>query len=740
VLEAFRTHSDPILYPDVDWLEYVLKDRAVQSQHNINISGGTEGLRYFISLGVFTQEGLFKTFDSGYNFNFDFKRYNYRANLDYDVSKSTLLQLSMGGRLEDKNSPIESEDMNQLFRHLYWSTPFSGPGIVDGKWIKTNSDYINGPGADGLQYYYGRGFTSRSTNVLSVDVALEQKLDVITQGLSAKIKGAYNTDYWHQKQRSSSIPYYTPVKMADGSIEYMKSGDDTQLGYSESSGRNRNWYAEANLFYQRKFDNHNVSALALYNQSKTYYPNYPNAYSDIPTGYVGLVGRVTYDFNSRYLAEFNVGYNGSENFAPGRRYGFFPAGSVGWVVSEEKFMGGIKNIVNYFKLRASYGIVGNDKQGSRRFLYIPSSYIIGGDSYNFGTNTSTDQPGAYEGAKTNPLVTWEKAYKQNYGVDLGFLKDRLLIYLDVFREHREDILITNNTSPGFLGMTLPVVNMGVVDSHGYEVALKWNDKIRNDFRYWINFNLSNARNKIIEMAEVTPNEEYMRRTGHPVDTRFIRKFWGFYDETANERYKAQYGHDIAEHAGGLLPGDVVYVDLNNDGVINADDVCAQGYTNNPEYVSGLTLGFSWKNFDFSMQWLGAWNVSRLLDEGFKDPMGDTQLKGLLLQLYEERWTPETASTATRPRASISHKTNNLAASDLYLVDASYLRLKNLEIAYTLRHEFLKRANIANCRVFANGYNLLTFSDFVLGDPESRTTDRPAYPLTKVFNIGLKFEF
>lgn len=741
VLEAFRTHSNPILYPDTDWLDILLKSGAIQSQHNMNISGGVNRLRYFVSLGAFTQEGLFKTFDSGYNFNFDYKRYNYRANLDFDVTKTTLLQVNLGGRVENKNTPISAEDQNQLFRHLYWATPFSGAGIVDGKWIKTNSDYISDPGTDGLNPYYGKGYNAKTTNVLNLDLALEQKLDFITSGLRFKAKGAYNSSYSHTKTRSSSTPYYTPVKTADGTIEYMKSGDDGQLGYSESFDKGRNWYAEASLSYNRKFGLHNVGALALYNQSKTYYPK---QYTDIPSGYVGMVGRVTYDFKTRYMAEFNVGYNGSENFAPGKRYGFFPAGSLGWVVSEEKFMQNATHIINYLKLRGSYGVVGNDKyyvnDVQQRFMYIPDSYVLGGNGYNFGTNVSSSQPGAYEGALKNRDVTWEKAYKQNYGIDMAFLKERLMFSADVFKEHREDILVQPETAPGFLGVTLPVVNLGVVDSHGYEFSLKWNDKIGNNFRYWINANLSYATNKIKEMAEVTPNEDYLWYTGKPVGTTMVRKFWGFYDETANERYKAQYGQDIATHAGGLKPGDCVYVDLNGDGIIDSDDRCALGYTNNPEYVGGLNLGFSWKGFDFSMQWTGAWNTTRLLQETFREPMGDTNAKGLLLYQYEQRWTPETAASAKLPRATIAHKTNNYADSDLFLVDASYVRLKNIEVGYNFKFPLLTRAGITNCRLYVNGYNLLTFSDFELGDPESRTSSRPAYPLNRVFNIGLKLGF
>ena len=737
MLNAFKNHTNPTLYPDMDWLDYLLKNQAFQSQHNVNISGGVNSLRYFISVGAYTQGGLFKTMDAGYDFNFDYKRYNYRANIDFDITKTTLLSMNIGGRVEDKNTPISSEDQNQLFRHLYWATPFAGAGIVNGMWIKTNPDIISSPGADGLNPYYGKGYNNRVANNLNVDLQLQQNLDVVTKGLLFKIKGSYNSEYSQTKNRSSSKAYYYPVKNADGTIGYMKNGEDGELGYSESFGKGRNWYFETSLNYNRKFGVHNIGGLVLYNQSKTYYPA---EYTDIPTGYVGLVGRMTYDFKSKYMAEFNIGYNGSENFAPGKRYGVFPAGSIGWVVTEEPFAESFKEYVSYFKLRASYGKVGNDRYGNRRFMYIPESYVLGGNGYNFGTNASGNQPGAYEGAKTNSDVTWEKAYKQNYGVDLYTLNDRLKLTLDIFKERREDILVVPSVLPNFIGMTLPVLNSGIVENKGYELTVTWDDKIGEDIRYWVNPNISFAKNKIIEQLEVRPNEDYLWRTGQAIGQPFVRKFWGFYDETANERYKAEFGTDIADHSRTLINGDAVYVDLNSDGVIDSDDVTAIGYSNVPQYVAGLNTGFSWKGFDVTLQFTGAWNTSRLLQETLREPMGDTNNKGLLLYQFENRWTPETASTATLPRASITGKTNNYADSDLYLKNAKYLRLKSLELGYNFDLPIMKKAKITTLRIYANGYNLLTFDDLKITDPESRTSDRPNYPLTKVYNIGLKIGF
>lgn len=338
-LIKFRDHTDPILYPDINWIDYCMNKAAFQSQHNVNISGGTDRMRYFVSAGMFTQDGMFKQLAASDNFNFNYKRYNYRANLDFDATKTTLISVNIGGRIETKRTPESGEDQNQLFRKLYWAVPFAGAGIVDGKRVVSNADYLPFTGSDGLNSYYGKGFRSTTTNVLNVDLVLDQKLDFITKGLSFKLKGSYNTSYWTQKIASSSMAVYTPVLHDDGSIGYRKSGSDSQLSYSRNSngeGKSRDWYMEAALNYSRKFGDHNVTGLVLYNQSKRYYPG--GTYDDIPSAYVGFVGRATYDYKTRYMAEFNVGYNGSENFAPGKRYGLFPAGSIGWIVSEESFL------------------------------------------------------------------------------------------------------------------------------------------------------------------------------------------------------------------------------------------------------------------------------------------------------------------------------------------------------------------------------------------------------------------
>ncbi|MBB4046395.1 TonB-linked SusC/RagA family outer membrane protein [Bacteroides reticulotermitis] len=740
-LIAFRDHTNPILYPDINWIDYCMNKAAFQSQHNMNISGGTDNMRYFVSAGMFTQNGMFKQFNAQDDFNFDYKRYNYRANLDFDITKTTMLSVNIGGRIETKRTPESEEDQNQLFRKLYWAVPFAGAGIVNGQRVVSNNEYLPFTGTDGLASYYGRGFRNKTTNVLNVDLALDQKLDMLTKGLSIKLKGAYNSIYSNVKRASGSMASYTPIIDSKGAVTFRKEGSDAQLNYSDGDfGKARDWYMELALNYARKFGDHNVTGLALYNQSKKYYPG--GTYTYIPSGYVGFVGRVTYDWRTRYMAEFNVGYNGSENFNPENRYGFFPAGSIGWVLSEESFFTPLKKAVNYLKLRASVGLVGNDKSSNERFLYIPDAYEYKGDGgYFFGQNVNNKRPGAYEATKSNPYAKWETAVKQNYGLDASFLNERLSLSVDYFMEKRKDILTKPDYLPGILGMTLPVVNVGKTENKGFEVQLKWNETLENDFRYWANFNLSFARNKITFKNEVEQNEAWMYETGRRIGARSMYHFWGFYDETADQRYLEQYGMSIADHGITLSPGDCVYVDLNRDGKLDGNDATRNiGYTDVPEYTAGLNAGFSWKNFDFSMQWTGAWNVDRMLSE-FRRPLGDTNEKGLLLYQYENTWRSSADTYSAKfPRASSLHASNNYAGSDLYLVNASYLRLKNIEIGYNMNFPFMKRLKLNDCRIYMNGYNLLTLTAFRWGDPESRQSDRPNYPLTRVFNIGLKLGF
>ena len=742
-VEAFRTHSNPIIYPDTDWMELLFKSSAPQTQGNVNISGGTERVRYFISMGMLDQKGFFKNHDTRYDANFNFNRYNYRANLDIDFTKTTLVAINMGGRVEKRNFPRSGDDINQLFRRIYWATPFSGPGIVDGKWIKGNSQYLPVGLSDGLGNIYGRGYGSKTTNVVNLDLALTQKLDFVTKGLQFKIKVAYNSGYDHTKERATSIESYQPWYRKDvtwmehpagsdpNEVVYIQDGEAGLISYAESFGKSRDWYAEASFDWKRDFGLHHLSALALYNQSKTYYPD--SDYPGIPRGYVGLVGRVTYDYDNKYLIEGNVGYNGSENFAPGNRYGFFPAVSGGWVLTQEEFLKD-NPVVNFLKIRASYGIVGNDRYHPYgtgfmdRFLYLPNSYFIG-SGYQFGTGTSWS-PGAYEKSFGNSGLSWEKSAKQNYGIDFSLFNQKLSGSIDYFYEKRTDILAKASTDPIIHAMSLPVLNLGIVSNKGVELNLSWNHKV-NSFRYWTNLNVSYAKNKIVYQDEVPSEYTYTLKTGHPVGQPFGLKVRGFYYEGME---------DVADHSYVLKEGDVVYEDLNHDGKIDDNDKTAIGYPSYPLLNAGLTLGFEYKGFDFSMLWVGATKTSRVLEETFRKPLGETYDRSLMSHQFTDRWTPETAATAKLPRATIDGVKNNYRDSELWVKDASYLRLKNIEIGYNFRLPFMPKIGMEKMRVFMTGYNLLTFDKLKISDPESMSSGVPQYPVMRVINFGLNVSF
>ena len=777
VMDMFRTNEDPIMFPNVDWNDYLFKNLAWQTQHNLTLSGGGERFRYFVSLGYLLQDGMLKQLGESYDPNYQYKRFNYRSNVDIDITKSTLLKVNIGGHVGAKREPRTDE----LWRKVLWSTPFSSPGIVDGKLISNiySNRYISiGERSCPLDYYYNYGYNVDTDNVLNLDLALEQKLDFITPGLSMNIKGAYNTNYNVKASRtpSGADSMCTPIYLGsietpgmdfwdprfDRTIVYQTdgvSGLHEQMSYGEEVGRGRNWYGEFSLNYSRSFGDHDVSALFLYNQSKKYYPETKIDgkvfYMDIPTAYVGYVGRMTYAYKKRYMVDLNAGYNGSENFAPDKRFGFFPAVSAGWILSEEKFMKKQK-VIDFLKLRASYGIVGNDKMENARFLYMAGAWsgyntvAKGQGSWQFGKDGGTGLlPDAKENTMGNPDVTWEKVAKQNYGIDLKMFDSRLSLTADVFFEKRKDILSTRNTLPAITDINLPKINLGKVNNHGYELSLGWNDRA-GKVDYWLKANVSYAKNKIIYMDEVVPNEPYMAETGRStgltygyIFDRFLQK--DDFDADGNLK-KDENGRQILPQMalGTPRPGDALFKDLNGDGVINGDDKTRFGYAERPDYVFGFLGGLKWKNFEFSMQWTAAMNASRILDGEYRNAFGSTNSRMLLKFLADGRWTEENPNSRF-PRLTFMNKSHYLQTSDLWLMNGSYLRLKTAEISYTLpQKDFLKKVGIESVRFYCNGYNLLTlFSDLndIDIDPEGVTDGgNNNYPNIRIYNFGVNISF
>lgn len=765
VIEKFRAHSDPIAFPDVDWVDYTLKRATLQTQHNLSVSGGKKHVRYFVSAGAHTQGGLFNNFDLPFDLSFKYSRFNYRSNLDIDVSPSTTLSVNLAGNVSNTWKPYTSGTSSSLLLEIYQATPFSSPGLVDGRYIVPSNAYgLPFTGATGMSYYaykgdgsygaesYRTGYMRTTNNKVSADIQISQKLDFVTEGLSVRAKGSYNSDFTSYVQARRQMAAYTPIALEDGTTAFQRTGRDSNFEYvSRKAGYGRNWYAEAAASYERSFEGqHSVSALLLYNQSKRYYPS---EYPDIAVGYVGLVGRATYSYADRYLAEFNIGHNGSENFEESRRFGTFPAGSVGWIVSEENFWPE-QDIVTFMKLRFTVGVVGNDKIGGKRFMYTPDPYITDneeatyrqGYSYTFGIDNSTLSKGTYESQKNNQNVTWEKSTKQNFGIDLGLLRDDLRLTFDYYNERRRDILETDYTAPSTLGFTMPLANLGAVDSWGWEATAKWTHKF-NEIRAFANLNLMYNQNEIKKHKEAPLENAYQYLVGNRIGSRLQYKSLGIYDgDTSIENYKRRTGRDLPTQRVDVVRGDLYYEDMNGDGVIDENDrTRGLGYTNDPEYQAGLTLGVHWRKWDFSMLWASAWHVSRVIDNVFRVPFQakDNNTTGGLLRYHiDHTWTEANPDiNSEHPRATWEHgSTNNYLGSDFWEKDSKYLRLKNVQIAYDIESDLLKGIGLSKVQASLSAYNLITISPYFWGDPESNSSSQPSYPLTRTVTASLRLSF
>ena len=770
-IEAYRTGSDPLMFPNTNWNELLFRKAFVQSKNNINISGGSDKVRYFVSMGYMYQNGLLRQMPGlDYDNNYKYNRYNYRANLDFKLTESTDMKFNISGVIGNTQEPIAGAD-NIWMRTMLWSHPTSSPGIVNGLPVTVVSTNALPSGLtkwNGYEYYYALGYQNKYKTTLGLDMTLTQRLDFVTEGLSVSVKGSYDTSMRIDKKHSGGSALHQTIEYAswietnldmsdpafDKTYELVLSGSETPLSYSESTSNDKNWYLEARIDYSRKFaGKHAVSGLLLYNQSRDYYPKTSSgsnmAYQWLPRGYVGFVGRATYGYDEKYLIDLSAGYNGSENFAPGKtRYGFFPSVSLGWVISKEKFMQKA-SWIDYLKLRASVGVVGNDRNSSSRFMYMPGVWNESG-SYYFGVTNSGSVPRYELGTPGNAGVTWETALKTNAGLDFDLFKKRLHFSGDLFWEHRTGILISPNSLPAIIAITPPNMNLGVVNNRGYELELGWRDHV-GEFSYDLNANVTFARNKIINMDEVDPEEPYMRRTGGSTGRYMLYQFERLYQKSdfyVDDAGVQRLNPDLPQPNTTVYPGDAMYRDLNFDGIIDGKDRMIDGYPNRPEYVFGSNWKFRYKGFSLSLNWIAATNVSRVWNMDYRIPFTNSGHRGLLSYFAENCWIPNDNGWApgredgTLPRFTKTNYGWNSMDSSLWTVDASYIRLKSASFGYTFsRNKFFDKLGISSVGLMFTGYNLLTFSRMKLQDPEARSDDSDGeYPLVKTFNLALNINF
>ncbi len=533
---------------------------------------------------------------------------------------------------------------------------------------------------------------------------------------------------------------YNIARLPDNSINYIPQSQEQPFTYNSTITKNRREYVEVGIDYKRTFGAHAVTALVNYNQTKNFNPDLQFL---IPNAYQGVVGRTTYGFKDKYLVEFSCGYNGTENFAPGKRFGFFPAVSLGWVVSEEKFFPKT-NLITFLKIRGSSGQVGNDRIGGDRFLYRPSAFTQQTNGYYFGEVGSTyaGYTRLIEGKLGNPNVTWERAVKQNVGVEMNLFKDKLSLTADYFVENRDNILANLGTVPVIVGATLPAYNLGKMKNSGFDGDFTFRDKI-GKLKYWVKGNFTYAHNVIEFQDEVTKLYPYQQRTGQRLGQFFGLQADGLYqtwDEVNDPNRPVS-----AWNNNKIQPGDIRYVDINKDGKINVDDEVPIGFSNFPEKVFGFSFGGSLRGFDFSVLLQGATNVSvpynRRQIRGFAENTG-------AVDYLVESWSQERVDQGLPikfPHLSIGDvvQQHNYRQSSYFVVDGSYLRIKNAEIGYSLDPKKLAKRKIGSLRFYANANNLFTWSKLFPGiDPESDpgATNEEPYPITRTVNIGAKIQF
>lgn len=749
-IELYRNQTDPVFYPDVNWMDMFYKDVSFQKQHNLNIRGGSELMKYFVSLGMFDQEGLFNNTDVVKDFfdqNSVFKRYNFRSNFDFNVTKRLTAKFNIAAKVENKRG-YNAGNVNQLIRAVSNANPITTPAIIDGKFVDIPAEKAKGNNPFTIMYDAGHRKTYR--NFIEGSFRLDYDLGFITKGLEAHGTVSFENFNSYHVTYNKPVERYTAVKDANNQTVFLKNFEEGAFSTGTGNDKRRQTYMEAGLNYARTFGSHSITGLLLYNQQKTFDPGFQFL---IPSGYQGLVGRLTYDYKNRYLVEYNAGYNGTENFAPGNRFGFFPAYSLGWVLSEEPFFPKNK-LVSFIKLRGSYGEVGNDRIGGSRFLYLPSAYTYSSQAYYWGEvgSSAAAYGGAYEGKIGNPELTWERAKKSNVGIDITMFQDKLRITADLFQEKRDNILTSLKTVPVTAGMgsNLPAVNIGKVENSGFDGEITYNNKIRK-FNYWVKANYTFARNMIVYQDEIPNPYPYLMRTGQPVGQLFGYIDAGLYNSwtETNDAYRPVYNFQNNR----IQPGVINWKDINGDGLVDQYDQGPIGYSNFPEVSYGMSLGGDWKGFDFSVLFQGASHVSFMgqgsrYTNGWHNWLGNNEY-------LKNSWTLERYEQGLpiyypHFNVGLGPSQLNQLKGTFYTKDASYIRLRNVEIGYRFDELKALKGVVKSFRIYLNGSNLWTYAYrmnkmYPGVDPEDLSeSDMPEntepYPRVAVYNIGINVNF
>ncbi|WP_460432860.1 SusC/RagA family TonB-linked outer membrane protein [Arachidicoccus ginsenosidivorans] len=742
-LEILRMGLDPDLYPNVDWSEKLLKDGAFTNHANLSLSGGGTTARYFVSGSYLDEKGMYKTDDElakDYNTNADYQKWTYRLNTDVNVTKTTVVKLGVSGSLTKRNSPGlgDNDVWGELFGYSAIRTPITysngyipavGTGNQTNPWVAATQT----------------GYNENWTNNIQTNVTLDQDLNFLVNGLTFEGSFGYDTYNSSNIERHKWPEQWRAERHRDqdGNLIFTNISGPSVLTQASSNDGSRREFLIAMLNYNHSIKDHHIGIDLRYNQESNTFTQ--NLGTDIKNGIAkknqGLAGRAAYNWKNRYYADFNFGYTGSENFSPGHQFGFFPAVSGAWNIAEENFIKENMKWINMFKIRYSYGKVGNDNLGGNRFPYL---YTIDGNNKGgyqwaeFGNDKN--YPGLGFSQVASPYVTWEMATKQDLGLDLSLWNNQFSMTVDAFKDERTGIYMDRNFLPSYVGLTsIPSANVGAVRSKGIDGNFTVQRQF-NKVHVTVRGNITLSKNEVLDRDEEQSVYPYQMQKGYRVNqTRGLIALGLFkdYDDIRNSP---------TQTFGAYQPGDIKYKDVNGDGVINNDDVVAVGSTSTPNLVYGFGASVTWKGFDVNVLFQGAGSSSFFIYGKTVYAFTEGEWGNILKGLLENRWVsadisgdPATENpNAPYPRLSYSDRDgNNYRNSTFWLRNGRYLRLRNLDIGYTLPKEMLHKIHMNSVRIYCIGTNLFTWAPFKLWDPETTDPRGETYPLIKSVTLGLQ---
>ena len=726
------------LYPNIDWIHEIFKEQANTTKANINVTGGTRNVRYYAGGSYYFEDGIFNVDNNDrYNSQMNYRKFNFRTNVDINITNSTTLGMDLSTQFTQKNQPGAS--LSEIYNYALQITPIGFPKVFSDGTLSNPAT-----GKNPYNMINNMGFATVNSQNAQSTVALKQDFsEILTEGLTAKIQVS-----WDARTTSSVtngiLPRVYYAGWDDDLGDYTYIQQNNTAGYINVSSSAQSGYTvlnvEASANYERTLASaHRVSGMFLYylrSRSNTH-PGY-DYWETFPRKSLGIAGRATYSYLDRYFAEFNFGYNGSENFSPGHRFGFFPSAAVGYIVSNEKFWEDYKDAVSFLKVKASIGKVGNDQiGGGRRFGYNTTMDTEGINGFSWGEKSPSWTAGVAVGDIGNPDIVWEEALKRNVGVELNFLRDRLKFQFDYFNDYRSGIFIERQSLPSAVGLRkTQYTNIGEMQNSGFDASAQAEFRF-GDLLLSARGNYTFNRNKRVYDDKPSQVWAYQNTAGFANNQqRGLIAEGLFMSQEEIDAWPSQFGYT-------LKPGDIKYRDVNGDGVVNDFDMVPIGYTTIPEINYGFGLSLNWKGIDASVFFSGIGHVTRFIG-GYNLYGGaatNVLVQGqIFADVAERSWSVNPSPDAEYPRFSIDEVSNNQKRSTFWQKDMSFLRLKNAELGYTIPKKYLKKTGLSTARIYLQGVNLLTFSKFKLWDPELESSYGNVYPLTKNVSLGVNLNF